>query len=435
MMTPETIGILAILVLLALLTTGIPIAAALGLVGVVGLAALTSPEAAVIKAGVIGWETISRYELGVLPLFLLMAHLCFAAGASRDFFDVAARLFGHRRGGLAIASIAGCGGFGAISGSSLATAATVGLVALPEMRKRNYAPSLATGAIAAGGTLGALVPPSGMLIVYGVIAEQPISKLFTAALIPVATQALFYIATIMILCRMKPDLGPVTPRATWKERTVAIARVADISLLIAIVIGGLSIGWFTPTEAASVGSVLALLLCLRRGRLSMGALATALREALRTAGLIYAIIIGAVVFSVFLGSTGIARHLTEFVVASDLSAAGAAVLIVVVLLLLGSLLDGMALMLLTVPIFLPMMTGMGMSAIWFGIFVVRTIELGLVHPPLGMNVYIIQGIAKNVPLGTIFRGVVPFLVSDFAHIALLIAVPATALWLPAVLAG
>ncbi|WP_082472611.1 TRAP transporter large permease [Sphingomonas sp. Leaf357] len=433
-MSPESIGIVAIVALLALLATGIPIAAALGLVGVLGLAAIASPEAGVIKAGVVAWETISRYELGVLPLFLLMAHLCFAAGASRDFFDAAARLFGHRRGGLAIASIAGCGGFGAISGSSLATAATVGLVALPEMRKRNYAPSLSTGAIAAGGTLGALVPPSGMLIVYGIIAEQPISKLFTGALIPVATQALFYIATIVILCRLDPALGPVTPKASWGERWAAIRRVADVSLLIVIVIGGLSVGWFTPTEAASVGSVLALLLCLKRGRLSRANLTHALRETLRTSGLIYAIIIGAVIFSVFLGATGIARHLTDLVIATNLGATGAAILIVIVLLLLGSLLDGMALMLLTVPIFLPMMAGLGLSPIWFGIFVVRTIELGLVHPPLGMSVYIIQGIAKDVPLGTIFRGVMPFLLSDFLHIALLIAVPATVMWLPGMLA-
>ncbi|SOB88243.1 TRAP transporter, DctM subunit [Sphingomonas guangdongensis] len=433
-MTPELIGALSIAVLLALLALGVPIAAVLGLVGFTGLALLTSIEAATIKAGVVGWETISRYELGVLPLFLLMAHLCFTAGASRDFFDAAAKLLGHRRGGLATASIAGCAGFGAISGSSLATAATVGLVALPEMRKRGYAPSLSTGSIAAGGTLGSLIPPSGALIVYGMIAEQPISKLFAAALVPVATQALLYIAVIILLCRRNPALGPVSERVPWRERFASLGRIADIAVLIVLVIGGLTVGWFTPTEAASIGSVLAMLLCARRGKLTIPALRRALAETLRTAGVIYAIIIGAIVFSVFLGATGLASHLTALVIDANLDAKAAAAVIVVVLLLLGSVLDGMALMLLTVPIFLPMMVGLGMSPIWFGIFVVRTIELGLVHPPLGMNVYIIQGIAKDVPLGTIFRGVLPFLAADMLHIALLILVPATALWLPGVLA-
>ncbi len=433
-MMPEWIGLIAIITLLVLLAAGLRIAAALGFVGLVGLACLTSPEAAVVKLGVIGWETVSKYELGVLPLFLFMAHLCFNAGASRDFFDVAARFLGHRPGGLATASIAGCAGFGAISGSSLATAATVGLVALPEMRARNYADSLATGSIAAGGTLGALVPPSGMLIVYGIIAEQPINKLFTGALIPVATQALFYVATIWILCTINPRLGPPTIRATWRERWQSLLRVADIALLVCLVIGGITVGWFTPTEAASVGSVLALLLCARRRQLTLKTVGNALRQTLQTSGVIYAIIIGALTFSVFLGATGLARHLTDLVIQSQFGPIGVSVIIVIVLLLLGSLLDGMALMLLTVPIFLPIITGLHLSPIWFGIFVVRTIELGLVHPPLGMNVYIIHGIAKDVKLGTIFKGVVPFLIADFLHIALLIGFPLTVLWLPMVLA-
>ncbi|MFT4089335.1 MAG: TRAP transporter large permease [Asticcacaulis sp.] len=432
-MTPEVVGILGVIVLLALLTTGIPIAAALGLVGCVGLAILISPEAALIKSGVVAWETISKYELAVLPLFLLMAHLCFAAGASRDFFDAAAKMLGHRKGGLATASIAGCAGFGTISGSSLATAATIGLVALPEMRKRNYSPGLATGAIAAGGTLGALIPPSGMLIVYGIIAEQPISKLFAAAIIPAATQALFYIITVMIMCRIKPELGPVTERFSWRERGQALWRIVDLVVLIAVVIGGLAIGWFTPTEAASVGCVLAMILCIKRRALSLKVLGDSLRETMRTSGLIYAIIVGAVIFSKFLGTTGVAEQLTNVVLDAQFGPIAAAIFVVIILLLLGSVLDGMALMLLTVPIFLPMMEELGMSAIWFGIFVIRTIEVGLVHPPLGMNVYVIQSIAKDIPLGTIFKGVLPFIAADFVHIALIIAVPAIVMWLPGIL--
>lgn len=434
MIAPELIGLLGILALLILLGVGVPIGVGLALVGGVGLTILLSPEAALIKAGVTTFDTISRYELGVLPLFVLMAHLCFAAGASRDFFDAAARFVGHRRGGLAMASIGGCAGFGAISGSSLATVATITSVALPEMRKANYAPSFATGALAAGGTLGSLVPPSGALIVFGIIAEQSIGKLFAASIIPGITQALFYVATIAILCRFNPLLGPPTTRAPWRERWPALRGIADVALLIVFVIGGLFVGWFTPTEAASVGSVAALALCWRRGRLTWAAVSGALETTLRTTGMIYIVVIGALLFATFISTTGIAAALSEWVTGLNAGPTVAIVAMALVLLLLGSFLDGLALMLLTTPIFLPIIHEMGLSPIWFGIFLVRTMEIGFVHPPLGLNVYVIQGIAGDIPLGTIFRGIVPFLLADFLHLALLIGVPGLVLWLPGVLA-
>src|SRR5580658_6532993 len=270
------VGLLGVAVLLAVLTAGVPIGVALGLVGMAGLTLMLGLEPALIKSSVILFDTMSRYELGVLPLFLLMAHVCFAADASRDFFDAAARMIGHRRGGLALASIGGCAGFGTISGSSLATAATIGLVALPEMRKRGYSDELATGAVAAGGTLGQMVPPSGALIVFGIIAEQSIGKLFTAAIVPAITQVLLYCTVIVLLCHFKPALAP----ATWAERRVALLRVADIGVLILLVIGGIALGWFTPPEAGSVGAVGALLLCAWRRRLSWVALGQACRETL-----------------------------------------------------------------------------------------------------------------------------------------------------------
>jgi tripartite ATP-independent transporter DctM subunit len=434
MIAPELIGLLGIVSLLLLLAVGVPIGIGLALVGSTGLVLLLSPEAALIKAGVVTFDTISRYELGVLPLFVLMAHLCFAAGASRDFFDAAARMVGHRRGGLAMASIGGCAGFGAISGSSLATVATVTSVALPEMRKANYAPSFATGALAAGGTLGSLVPPSGALIVFGIIAEQSIGKLFAAAIVPGVTQALFYIATIAILCRLYPELGPRTTRAPWRERWPALRAIADVAFLIVFVIGGLFAGWFTPTEAASVGSVAALALCWKRGRLSWAAVSGALETTLRTTGMIYIVVIGALLFATFISVTGIAALLSGIVSGLDAGPTVAIIAMALVLLLLGSFLDGLALMLLTTPIFLPITQDLGLSPIWFGIFLVRTMEIGFVHPPLGLNVYVIQGIAGDIPLGTIFRGIVPFLLADFVHLALLIAVPGLALWLPGVLA-
>jgi tripartite ATP-independent transporter DctM subunit len=429
-LAPEAIGLIGIVCLLGILALGVPIGAGLLVVGLIGLAVVISPEAALIKAGVVSFETISRYELGVLPLFVLMAHLCFAAGASRDFFDVAARFVGHRRGGLAIASIGGCAGFGAISGSSLATVATVSAVALPEMRRANYAPGFATGALAAGGTLGSLVPPSGALIVFGIIAEQSIGKLFAASIVPGITQALFYVVAIAIMCRINPDLGPPTARVPWRDRMSSLVRVIDVMALIIFVIGGLFIGWFTPTEAASVGCVAALLLCWWRGKISRAAIAGALATTLRTTGMIYLVVIGALLFATFISVTGVAASLAHLVAALHASPTIAIIAMAAVLLVLGSFLDGIALMLLTTPIFLPIVNELGMSPIWFGIFLVRTMEIGFVHPPMGLNVYVIQGLASDIPLSTIFRGIVPFLVVDFLHLSLLIAFPVLSLWLP-----
>ena len=432
-MTPEVIGLIGILVLLGALAGGIPIGIALGLVGMTGIAILIGPEPALIKAGVVAFETISKYELGVLPLFLLMAHLCFAAGASRDFFGAAAAFLGHRRGGLALASIGGCAGFGAISGSSLATVATVSSVALPEMRRAGYDPGLATGALAAGGTLGSLIPPSGALIVFGIIAEQSIGKLFAASIIPAISQAIFYMVTIAILCAINPALGPATARLPWRQRWPAVLRILDILVLILFVIGGLMVGWFTPTEAASVGVAGALLLWLLRGGMNRAAFAEALRATLRTTGMIYVVIIGAILFATFISVSEITEHLAKLVTDAHATPTLAILVMALVLLLLGSFLDGLALMLLTTPIFLPIAEQLGMSPIWFGIFLVRTMEIGFVHPPLGLNVYVIQAMAKDISLGTIFRGIVPFLVADFIHLGIIIAFPAVVLWLPRVL--
>jgi C4-dicarboxylate transporter, DctM subunit len=424
------VGFLGVLTLLLILTAGVPIGVALGLVGMAGMALILGLEPALIKSGVILFDTLSRYELGVLPLFLLMAHLCFAANASRDFFDAAARIIGHRRGGLALASIGGCAGFGTISGSSLATAATIGLVALPEMRRHGYSDELATGAVAAGGTLGQMVPPSGALIVFGIIAEQSIGKLFTAAIVPAITQVLLYCAVIIVLCHFKPALAPATKRATWPERRAALLRIVDIGVLILLVIGGIAVGWFTPPEAGSVGAVGALLLCAWRRRLSWLSLEQALRETLRTSGMIYVVIIGALIFSVFISLTGIAEQVSSLLASLTGSRIVSLLVMAALLLLLGSVLDGLALMLLTTPILLPIIQQMGLSPIWFGIFLVRAMEIGFVHPPIGMNLFVIHGIAKDVTIGRIFKGVLPFLAADFIHLLLLIFIPALVLALP-----
>lgn len=429
-MTPEALGLAGVVALLVLLAAGVRIAVALGIVGLAGLALAWSPEAALIKAGVITFDIMSKYELGVLPLFLLMAHLCFAAGASADFYDAAAKFLGHRKGGLAMASVGACGGFGAISGSSLATVATIGLVALPEMRRRNYSPALATGVLAAGGSIGSLVPPSAALIVFGILAEQSIGRLFTAAVAPAATQAVFYIAAVAVICAVKPSMGPPLERAPWRERISALRRLWDVGLLILLVIGGIALGWFSPTEAASIGSVGALAVCALRGKLTSKALGGALSETLRTTGMVYAVIIAAMIFSTFIAAAGLSQDLASGVQLIHASKLAVIVAMVAVILALGMFLDGLALMTLVTPIFLPIVQDLQVSPIWFGIILVRAMEIGFVHPPVGMNVYVIHNIAKDVPLTTVFKGIVPFLIADFLHLALLILVPGVALLLP-----
>jgi tripartite ATP-independent transporter DctM subunit len=424
-------GLAGVVVLLLLLLSGMPIGVALGLVGLGGLALTIGLEPALIKSGVLAFETLTRYELGTLPLFMLMAHLCFVAKASRDFFDVASRFFGHRRGGLAIASVAGCAGFGSINGSSLATTATMGLVAVPEMRGRGYADTLATGSVAAGGTLGQMIPPSAALIVFGIIAEQSIGALFTAAIVPGLTQMLSYFLVIALWVRWQPGIAPRLPRASWAERRAAARRIVDVGLLAVVVTGGIVLGVVTPSEAAAVGASGALLVCLLRGRLTLAALRQALEDTLRTSGMIYLVIIGALIFAAFIGVTGLTDAIGAAIADLEFGTIGTMLLVAVFLLLIGSVLDGLALMLLTTPILLPIVSDLGLSAVWFGIFLVRAMEIGFVHPPIGMNLYVIRGVAPEVPIGRIFRGVLPFLAADLVHLVLLVVFPVIVLGLPA----
>lgn len=426
-------GLIGILVLFALLLAGGRIGAVLGLVGFGGLALILGPEAALIKAGVVVVDTLTRYELGTLPLFLFMAHIFFSVDASRDLFDAAAKFLGHRPGGLAYAGIAGCGGFGAINGSSLATTATVGLVAYPEMKRRGYDDKLSTATIAAGGTLGQMIPPSGALIVYGIIAEQSIGQLFTGAIIPGLTQGLLYVMVVFLLVRWRPELAPAGERAPWSERWKALGKIWEILVLILFVIGGIAVGWISPPEAAAVGSAGALLIAAIRGKLTKDSLFNAFHETLRTTGLIYLIIVGALIFSVFVGVTGLGDAAGEFVTGLGAGPFLTLVLVGVVLLLLGTVLDGLGLMLLMTPILLPIVEGTGMTAIWFGVFLVRAMEVGFLTPPLGINLYVMQGMAKDISITNIFRGVLPFLASDFVHLVLIILFPAMVLWLPAIL--
>jgi tripartite ATP-independent transporter DctM subunit len=424
-------GLIGVVILLVLLLSGMPIGVALGITGLGGLILALGFEPALIKSGVLVFETMTRYELGTLPLFMLMAHLCFVAGASKDFFSLAAKLFGHRRGGLAIASVAGCAGFGSINGSSLATTATMGLVAVPEMRSRGYSNALATGTVAAGGTLGQMIPPSGALIVYGIIAEQSIGALFTAAIIPGLTQMLSYFLVIALLVGWRPAIAPRTVRASWAERRAALRGVVDIGILVIVVTGGIVLGWITPSEAAAVGAAGALAICFRRGKLNRASLRRAVEDTLRTSGLIYLVLFGALIFAAFISVTGLTEAIGTAIADLGLGPVATMLLVAVFLLLIGSVLDGLALMLLTTPILLPLIADMGLSAIWFGIFLVRAMEIGFVHPPIGMNLYVIQGVVPDVSISRIFKGVVPFLAADLMHLTLLVIFPVIALGLPA----
>jgi tripartite ATP-independent transporter DctM subunit len=301
------------------------------------------------------------------------------------------------------------------------------------MRRRGYSDALATGTVAAGGTLGQMIPPSGALIVYGIIAETSIGQLFTAAIIPGLSQALFYFVVIWLVVRWRPGLAPASERSGWSERWAAVRRIWDMILLIALVIGGIAFGWISPSEAAAIGAAGSLLIAALRKGLTRAMLFSAFYATLKTSGMIFLIIIGALVFSVFIGVTGLAEAASSTVTSLNLGTVGTLVVIALLLLALGSVLDGLALMLLTTPILLPIVQSTGMSALWFGIFITRAMEMGFVHPPLGMNLYVIQGVAKDVSIGRIFKGVMPFLASDFVHLFLLILVPGMALWLPSVL--
>jgi C4-dicarboxylate transporter DctM subunit len=428
-MTPEIIGVAGLGILLGLLILGVPIGFALGLVGIVGAAILMSPEAALVKAGVTAFHVISSYELGVLPMFLLMAHIAFATGSSRDFFNVAARFVGHRRGGLAVAAVGGCAGFGAVSGSSLATVTTIGLVAMPEMRKYDYAPSLVTGSVAAGGTLGSMIPPSGMMIILGILTQQSIGTLFVAGIIPGLSQAVLYAIAIVIVCAIWRRLGPASPVASWRQRWQALFNSFDMMLLILLVIGGLLAGWFTPTESGAIGAAGATLIGIVRKKLTPKGFGDALAQTLRTTGMLFAIIVGAFIFSTFMAVSRVPMEISELLVNSQATPLQFMIGYLLILLVLGTFLDGVAIMTLTVPIFFPIVLQMDINPIWYGILTIRVLEIALITPPLGMNVYVIKGIAPDIPLYTIFRGITPFLLADLLHVGILLAIPSLVIWL------
>ena len=428
-MDPFIVGLIGIAILLVLLFSGLSIGVAMALVGFLGFAVLVGlwPALGLLKS--VPYSTFADYNLSVIPLFILMGSFAFASGMSENLFNAVYKWIGHFRGGVAQATIVACACFAAISGSSLATAATLGAVALPEMRKYKYDDGLATGAVASGGSVGILIPPSVILIIYGIITEQSIGKLFLAGFIPGIMETVFYLFTIWYLTFFRPHHGPKGPKTTFREKSVALKHTWEVVVLFLLVIGGIYRGWFTPTEAAGIGAFGTFFFALVKGKLNWEVFKTSIVDTCRTSGMLFMILLGAMIFGYFLTVSQLPSMLASTV--GDLAVNRYVILciILIITLALGCVMDSMAIVLLTIPVFYPLIINMGFDPIWFGILLVRVTEMGLITPPVGLNVFIIKGIS-GVPIGTIFRGVFPHLVADALQVAFLIAVPQIVLFLP-----
>src|SRR5471032_2289243 len=429
-MSNEWVAGLGFASLFALMLLRVPVGMAMGLVGVTGFGYLTGFAPAMKLVSQTTMRTVTDYSFGVIPMFLLMGAFVSVSGISRELFRAANTFVGHWRGGLGIATIAACGAFAAISGSSVATAATFSAVAYPEMRRYNYPQSFATGVIAVGGTLGAMLSPSTVLAVYGIITQQDIGKLFIAGILPGLLAIAMHMITIAIIGHVRPGFLPAGPRSSWRDRIKAIGDVWSPLLLFVFVIGGLYGGLFIPTEAGAVGAVGAFAIGVLRGKLSPAGILQALLQATRTAAAVFTVLIGALCFGYFLTITQTPQHVTQFLTGLGVGRYGILCLILLMYLALGCLMDAMAMIILTVPIVFPVITALGFDPIWFGIIIVRTVELGLIHPPVGMNVFVIKSVVQDVSFSTIFAGVLPFIVTDLVRLVILIAFPVLALWLP-----
>jgi tripartite ATP-independent transporter DctM subunit len=426
----EIVAIVGFVCLFALMLLRVPVGMAMGLVGITGFGCLTGFGPAMKLVGQTTMRTVTDYSFGVIPMFLLMGAFVSVSGISRELFRAANTFVGHWRGGLGIATIAACGAFAAISGSSVATAATFSAVAYPEMRRFNYPQSFSTGVIAVGGTLGAMLPPSTVLVVYGLITQQDIGKLFIAGIIPGLLAIVMHMITIAIIGRVRPGFLPAGPRSSWGERIRAIGEVWSPLLLFLFVIGGLYGGLFIPTEAGAVGAVGAFAIGVLRGKLPGASILQALLQATRTAAAVFTVLIGALLFGYFLTITQTPQHVTAFLTGLGVGPYGVLALILLMYLALGCLMDAMAMIILTVPIVFPVVTALGFDPIWFGVVIVMTVELGLIHPPVGMNVFVIKSVIKDVKMSTIFVGVLPFVATDILRLVILVAFPAIATWLP-----
>lgn len=428
-MDPLLVGVLGIVAMFALILIRVPVGIAMAMAGFVGYGLLGGfgPALSILVSEPTG--ILKSYELAVIPLFLLMGSFATAGGLSAEIYNLAAAFLGHRRGGLAMATIGGCAVFGAVCGSSPATAATFGRVALPEMLKRGYAPHFAAGCIAAGGTLGALVPPSIIMVIYAVLARKPILDIFVAALIPAAIAVTFHLLAIFVYTRVSAAAGPAAERVGWRERLAVLRRSWLVLVLLIVVIGGIYGGVFTVNEAAAVGAALSFLFAVMRGRLTWRGFLAALDETATNTAMIYLIIFGASIFTYFFTVSGAPEAAVAGIRGLDLPPMLVIFALLVMYLVLGAFFETVSAMLITLPFVLPLVVGLGYDPIWWAIINVVVIELGMITPPIGLNVFVLKGVAENVPLGAIYRGVAPFVVADLVRLVILTLFPGLSLWL------
>ncbi|WP_366655959.1 TRAP transporter large permease [Fodinicurvata sp. EGI_FJ10296] len=422
--------ILGLVVLFTMLGLGIPVGVAMLAVGTIGFALITDIGPAAYMTARTAYSTVTSYSLSVIPLFLLMGNLINRAEVSRDLYDSAHSFVGHWRGGLSMATILACGGFASVSGSSMATTASMARVAYPAMKRYGYGDVLATGSIAAGGTLGILIPPSVVLILYGVLTETDIGMLFAAGFLPGLLGVVLYMVTCGIIARARPDWAPTADRQSWPERLRSLKRVWAVLLLFGIVMGGIYGGIFTPTEAAGVGAVGAFIIALIRRRLTLIVLRDVLIDTAITTAMMLFVIVGALVFMNYVNVAGLPRMIAGFLAGIDASPMVIVLIICGIYLVLGCILESMSMILLTIPIFFPVITSLGLDPVWFGIIIVMVVEVGLITPPIGLNAFMLRTVLNTVPLGTIFTGIALFLGADILRILLVVVFPEIALFLP-----
>jgi tripartite ATP-independent transporter DctM subunit len=407
----------------------LPVAIAMGCVGYVGLTLTAGPDTSGFMLGRTTFEAVFPYSLSIVPLFITMGVFAGHAGLSQSLYGFVATLVGHFRGGLAMATVGGCAIFGAVSGSGIATTATMGRVALPEMRRHGYADSLACATIAAGGTLGVMIPPSILFVVYGLATEQSIGRLFLSGVLPGALGMLLYAGAVAWSVRRGADVGPAGPRHGWMERLRGLADIWQIVVLFGLVLGGMYLGWFSPTEAAAVGAAGAIVLAALSGRLTRKVIHDGVAETALTSGMIFMILIGAGIFNAFIESTGMTDELIALVNALELNRWWVMAVLMLTYIVLGALMDELSMILLTVGPVFQLITALDFDPIWFGVMLVTVCEIGMILPPVGINLFVIQGIAR-VPLGTVIRGIAPFAAVDMVRLVLLCIFPWLATWLP-----
>jgi len=431
--THMEIGLAGAIVLLAAMFVRVPIGVSLALVGMGGYAAIDGWKTALAVVASVPFELASAYSLSVVPLFILMGAVASRAGMSRELFDAANAVFSGFRGALANATIGGCAAFGAICGSSIATAATFSKVAIPEMRRYGYDDAVAAGSVAAAGTLGILIPPSVILAVYSLVAEQSLAKLFAAALIPGILLAVLYVIAVLIQARIRPEWTPLVPSMPLRERLRAARGMWKLVVLFFFAVVGIYLGWFSPTEGAAVSAFAAMLIGFGTRTLTLRGLSEALLETVFSTAMLFFIVVGAFIFSRFIVLTRLPNELAVWVDAMKLAPLTIVLAVIVLYVVLGTALEEVSTILITVPVILPLMMSIGYDGIWFGIFVTVMATIGLISPPVGLTVFVIQAQNPDIPASKIYRGTLPFLVADFVLVALLVAFPGLALWLPGVL--